>query len=65
MIFCLLLVIPSLQSQREKELGDEVEDLNAAEDREAREESHCATNEAESSNQGHLCKVLYSHRNNI
>ena len=65
MIFGLLLIIILLQSQREEELGDKVEDLNAAEDREAREESHCATNEAESSNQGHLCKVLYSYRKNI
>ena len=54
MIFGLLLIIILLQTQREEELGDEVEDLNAAEDREAGEESHCASDQAKSSNKGPL-----------
>ena len=58
MIFGLLLIIILLQSQREEELGDEVEDLNAAEDREAGEESHCPSNQANSANQGHLLIIF-------
>ena len=53
MIFCLLLVIPSLQPQRVGELGNKVEDLDAAEDGEGSEESHCATYQVKSSNHGH------------
>ena len=40
----------------EKELDSKVDDLDATEDGEASEESHCASNEAKLGNQGHLGK---------
>ena len=54
MIFGFLLIVLLVQSQREEELGEEVENLDSAEDGEAREESHGATDQAECSNKGHL-----------
>ena len=53
-IFCPLLIVCLAQSQREEELGEKVENLDATEDREAREETHGATNQSKSSNKGHL-----------
>ena len=44
MIFGFLLIVRLVQSQREEELGKEVENLDAAEDGEAREEPHRAAN---------------------
>ena len=40
----------------EKELDSKVDNLDATEDGEASEESHCASNEAKLGNQGHLGK---------
>ena len=54
MIIGLLLILLLVQSQREEELGEEVENLDATEDGEAREESHRATNQPKGSNKGHL-----------
>ena len=54
MIFGFLFIVRLVQSQREEELGEEVENLDATEDGEAREESHRATDQAKSSNKGHL-----------
>ena len=38
----------------QEELGCKVEDLDATEDGEASEESHCATNQTQLCHQGHL-----------
>ena len=54
MIIGLLLILLLVQSQREEELGEEVENLDAAEDGEAREETHRATDQTKGSNKGHL-----------
>ena len=54
MIFGFLLIVRLVQSQREEELGEEVENLDATEDGEAREEPHRAANQAKGSNKGHL-----------
>ena len=54
MIFGFLLILLLVQSQREEELGEEVENLDAAEDGEAREETHCAADQPKGSNKGHL-----------
>ena len=54
MIIGLLLILLLVQSQREEELGEEVENLDAAEDGEAREETHRAADQAKGSNKGHL-----------
>ena len=54
MIMGLLLILLLVQSQREEELGKEVENLDAAEDGEAREETHGAANQPKGSNKGHL-----------
>ena len=54
MIIGLVLILLLVQSQREEELGEEVENLDATEDGEAREETHGATDQAKSSNKGHL-----------
>ena len=54
MIFGFLLIVRLVQSQREEELGEEVENLDAAEDGEAREETHRATDQTKGSNKGHL-----------
>ena len=54
MIIGLVLILLLVQSQREEELGEEVENLDAAEDGEAREESHGAADQTQSSNKGHL-----------
>ena len=54
MIIGLLLILLLVQSQREEELGEEVENLDAAEDGEAREEAHRAADQTKSSNKGHL-----------
>ena len=54
MIIGLLLILLLVQSQREEELGEEVENLDAAEDGEAREETHGATDQTKGSNKGHL-----------
>ena len=54
MIIGLVLIALLVQSQREEELGEEVENLDATEDREAGEESHRAANQAKGSNKGHL-----------
>ena len=40
----------------EAELGGKVENLDATEDREAGEESHCASNHTQLGNQGHLIR---------
>ena len=53
-IFCPLLIVCLAQSQREEEFGEKVENLDATEDGEAREETHGATNQAKGSNKGHL-----------
>ena len=54
MIIGLLLILLLVQSQREEELGEEVENLDATEDGEAREETHRAADQAKGSNEGHL-----------
>ena len=54
MIFGFLLIVLLVQSQREEELGEEVENLDSAEDGEAREESHRAADQPKGSNKGHL-----------
>ena len=54
MIFQFLLIFLLAQSQREEELGKEVENLDATEDGEAREESHGASNQSKSTNESHL-----------
>ena len=54
MIIGLVLILLLVQSQREEELGEEVENLDAAEDGEAREETHGAADQAKGSNKGHL-----------
>ena len=46
--FCLA------QSQWEEELGKKVENLDATEDGEAREETHGAADQPKSTNEGHL-----------
>ena len=53
-IFSFLLVLRLVQPQREEELGEEVENLDATEDREAGEESHRASDQTKSSHKGHL-----------
>ena len=45
MIIGLVLILLLVQSQREEELGEEVENLDAAEDGEASEEPHRAANQ--------------------
>ena len=57
MILWFLLVVCLAQSQREEELGKEVENLDATEDGEAREESHSAADQTKSSNKGHLLSI--------
>ena len=42
----------------EEELGGKVDNLDATEDREAGEESHCPSNQANSANQGHLLIIF-------
>ena len=54
MIIGLLLILLLVQSQREEELGEEVENLDATEDGEAREETHGAADQPKGSNKGHL-----------
>ena len=54
MIIGLLLILLLVQSQREEELGEEVENLDATEDGEAREETHGASDQTKGSNKGHL-----------
>ena len=54
MIIGLLLILLLVQSQWEEELGEEVENLDAAEDGEACEESHRAADQPKGSNEGHL-----------
>ena len=54
MIFRFLLIVCLAQSQREEELGKEVENLDAAEDGEAGEEPHGAADQPKSTNKGHL-----------
>ena len=53
MIFSFLLIRLG-QSEWEEELGKEVENLDATEDGEAREEPHRATDQTKSTNEGHL-----------
>ena len=54
MVFRLPLILCLAQSQREEELGKEVENLDATEDREASEKTHRTADQAQSANQGHL-----------
>ena len=54
MIFGFLLILDLVQSQREEELGEEVENLNATEDGEAGEKPHRAADQTKSSDKGHL-----------
>ena len=54
MIFRFLLIVRLAQSQREEELGKEVENLDAAEDGEAGEEPHGAADQPKGPNEGHL-----------
>ena len=54
MIIGLVLILLLVQSQREEELGEEVENLDATEDGEAREESHRAADQTQLGHQGHL-----------
>ena len=67
MIFWFHLVFYLLQSQWEKELDKKVEDFDATEDYwEASEESHRASNKANSSNHGQLWqKFLFSLNQNV
>ena len=50
MIFCPYLIICLVQSQRNKEFGKVIENLDATEDGEAREESHGASDQTNSAN---------------
>ena len=54
LIFWFPLIVRLAQSQWEKELGKEVENLNPTEDGEASEEPHGAANQSKSTNKGHL-----------
>ena len=54
MIFRFLLIFCLAQSEWEEELGKEVENLDATEDGEAREEPHRAADQTKSTNEGHL-----------
>ena len=53
-IFCPLLIVCLAQSQREEELDEEVENLDAAQDGEAGEEAHGATDQSNSTDESHL-----------
>ena len=46
--------VPTRYLPLKDEFSKKVEDFDAAEDWEAGEETHCATNQAELGNQGHL-----------
>ena len=54
MNFQFLLILGPAQSQWEEELGKEVENLDATEDGEAREESHGAPDQTKSTNKSYL-----------
>ena len=54
LIFWFPLIVRLAQSQWEKELHKEVENLDPTEDREPSEEPHGATDQSKSTNKGHL-----------
>ena len=54
MILWFAMIVCLAQSQWEEELCKKVENLDATEDGEAREESHGAADQTQSSNKGHL-----------
>ena len=51
-----ILVFAAYPFPSVEELGGKVDNLDATEDREAGEESHCASNHTQLGNQGHLMR---------
>ena len=54
MIFWFLLIVLLAQSQQDEKLGQEVDNLNTADEREVSEEPHGPADQSKSINEGHI-----------